>query len=31
VIGERACISRSFELPKGLHMRVGPDSQISLS
>ena len=31
VIGERASISRSFELPKGLHMRVGPDSQISLS
>jgi glucose-1-phosphate thymidylyltransferase len=31
VIGERASISRSFELPKGLHLRIGPDSQISLS
>jgi glucose-1-phosphate thymidylyltransferase len=31
VIGERACVTRSFELPKGLHMRIGPDSQISLS
>jgi glucose-1-phosphate thymidylyltransferase len=31
VIGERACITRSFELPKGLHLRIGPDAQISLS
>ena len=31
VIGERANLSRSFELPKGLHLRIGPDSQISLS
>jgi len=31
VIGERACVSRSFDLPKGLHLRVGSDAQISLS
>lgn len=31
VIGERARITRSFELPKGLHMRIGPGAQISLS
>jgi glucose-1-phosphate thymidylyltransferase len=31
VIGERARISRSFELPKGLHLRIGPDAKISLS
>ena len=31
VIGERACVTRSFELPKGLHIRIGPDSRISLS
>jgi glucose-1-phosphate thymidylyltransferase len=31
VIGERARITRSFELPKGLHVRIGPGGQISLS
>lgn len=31
VIGERARISRSFDLPKGLHVRLGPDAHISLS
>ena len=31
VIGERARVTRSFELPKGLHMRIGPGAQISLS
>ncbi len=31
IIGERARISRSFELPKGLHLRVGADSRITLS
>jgi glucose-1-phosphate thymidylyltransferase len=31
VIGERARITRSFDLPKGLHIRIGPGGQISLS
>ena len=31
IIGERARIVRSFELPKGLHMRLGPDSHLTFS
>jgi glucose-1-phosphate thymidylyltransferase len=31
IIGERASVIRSFELPKGLHLRLGPDSQVTLS
>jgi glucose-1-phosphate thymidylyltransferase len=31
VIGEQARITRSFELPKGLHLRIGPGGQISVS
>ncbi len=31
IIGERATVIRSFELPKGLHLRLGPDSQVTLS
>ena len=31
IIGERARVTRSFDLPKGLHMRLGPDSRIELS
>jgi glucose-1-phosphate thymidylyltransferase len=31
VIGERARITRSFELPKGLHVRIGSGGQITLS
>ena len=31
IIGERARVTRSFDLPRGLHMRLGPDSQVSLS
>ena len=31
IIGERAKVTRSFELPKGLHLRLGPDSQVTLS
>jgi glucose-1-phosphate thymidylyltransferase len=31
IIGERSRVTRSFELPRGLHMRLGPDSQITLS
>jgi glucose-1-phosphate thymidylyltransferase len=31
IIGERARIERSFELPKGLHLRLGPDSRVTLS
>jgi glucose-1-phosphate thymidylyltransferase len=31
VIGERARITRSFDLPKGLHTRIGPGAQIGLS
>ena len=31
MIGERARVTRSFELPKGLHMRIGPGAQIGLS
>ncbi len=30
VIGELASVSRSFALPKGLHMRLGPGSRIVL-
>jgi glucose-1-phosphate thymidylyltransferase len=31
IIGERARVGRSFELPKGLHLRLGPDSEVTLS
>jgi glucose-1-phosphate thymidylyltransferase len=31
IIGERASIARSFELPKGLHMRLEPDSSVMFS
>ena len=31
IIGERARVTRGFELPSGLHMRLGPDSRITLS
>ncbi len=31
IIGERSQVTRSFELPRGLHMRLGPDSRITLS
>jgi hypothetical protein len=31
IIGERASVIRSFDLPKGLHLRLGPDSQVTLS
>lgn len=31
IIGERASVVRSFELPKGLHLRLGPDSTVTLS
>ena len=31
IIGERASVVRSFEMPKGLHLRLGPDSQVTLS
>jgi len=31
IIGERASITRSFELPKGLHLRLGPGSRVTLS
>ncbi|MEO6857269.1 MAG: hypothetical protein ABI323_01580 [Solirubrobacteraceae bacterium] len=31
IIGERARVTRSFELPKGLHMRLGPDSRVTFS
>jgi hypothetical protein len=31
IIGERSQITRSFQLPKGLHLRLGPDSQMLLS
>lgn len=31
IIGERASVTRSFELPKGLHLRLGPGSRITLS
>lgn len=31
IIGERARVVRSFELPKGLHLRLGPGSQVTLS
>lgn len=31
IIGERSRITRSFELPRGLHMRLGPESRIALS
>jgi glucose-1-phosphate thymidylyltransferase len=30
IIGERASVSRSFELPKGLHLRLPPGSQVTL-
>jgi glucose-1-phosphate thymidylyltransferase len=31
IIGERASVSRSFELPKGLHLRLMPGSRVTLS
>jgi glucose-1-phosphate thymidylyltransferase len=31
IIGERSRVTRSFNLPKGLHLRLGPDSRITLS
>jgi len=31
IIGERARITRAFELPTGLHMRLGADSRVTLS
>jgi glucose-1-phosphate thymidylyltransferase len=31
IIGEGARVTRGFELPSGLHMRLGPDSRITLS
>ena len=30
IIGERASVSRSFELPKGLHLRLQPGSRVTL-
>jgi glucose-1-phosphate thymidylyltransferase len=31
IIGERASVSRSFELPKGLHLRLAAGSRVTLS
>ncbi len=31
IIGERASVTRSFELPRGLHVRLEPDSSLVLS
>ena len=31
IIGERSRVVRSFDLPKGLHMRLGPDSRVTFS
>jgi glucose-1-phosphate thymidylyltransferase len=31
IIGEQAVVVRSFELPKGLHMRLEPHSRVTLS
>jgi glucose-1-phosphate thymidylyltransferase len=31
IVGERARVTRSFELPKGLHVRLGPDSSVRFS
>ena len=31
IIGERASLIRSFELPRGLHVRLEPDSSLALS
>ena len=31
IIGERATVSRSYELPKGLHLRLAAGSQVTLS
>jgi glucose-1-phosphate thymidylyltransferase len=30
VIGERAVVSKSFELPTGMHLRIGPDARVIL-
>lgn len=30
IIGERASVSRSFELPKGLHLRLPPGARVTL-
>jgi glucose-1-phosphate thymidylyltransferase len=31
IIGERASVTRSFELPRGMHLRLEPDSRVILS
>jgi glucose-1-phosphate thymidylyltransferase len=31
IIGERASVARSFDLPRGLHMRLEPHSRVTLS
>lgn len=31
IIGQGACVSRSFELPRGMHLRLGPGSRVTLS
>ena len=31
IIGEQSQVTRSFDLPKGMHLRLGPDSRIELS
>jgi glucose-1-phosphate thymidylyltransferase len=31
IIAERSSVSRSFELPKGLHLRLAPGSQVTFS
>ena len=31
IIGERARVTRSFTLPRGIHLRLGPDAQVELS
>ena len=30
VIGERAVVTQSFELPGGLHLELGPDARVIL-
>jgi glucose-1-phosphate thymidylyltransferase len=31
ILGERSQIMRNFELPRGLHLRLGPDSRLTLN
>ena len=31
IIGERARVTRRLELPQGMHLRLGPDSQVTFS